>query len=100
MKKGVIQQILFNKQSNEARMFNREWNEFLVKEKGVNLRFVPHFGCQDSDGIYHSLYNLTLERFISSAKAGILSPDLDKLEEIKNLDTDANPIIFYYEFKD
>ena len=92
--------VLFNKQSNVASITSRSWDDFLVKEKDVRLGFIPKIGCYDSHGVYCYIFDIHIERCISSAKAGILSPDLDKLEEIKNLDEYANPILFYYEFKD
>jgi len=33
------------------------------------------------------------------AQDNALSPNLDKLENLKKLDNDSNPIIFYHEFK-
>jgi hypothetical protein len=57
------------------------------------------FTCSDSNGVYEVLNIDMLDRFIERTKEeGFLNSDLDKIEQLKNLSEDSNPVIFCYEF--
>jgi hypothetical protein len=54
------------------------------------------------DGIYEWLDTQTVHEnfvnFFENIKNGDLSPNLDKLDELKKLPEDSNPVIFYYSY--
>jgi len=91
--------VLIDKRSKDVSIFATLWNDLLyIKKIPVDIQQV---GCYDADGVYFFIEQGTMPLLLKEAKAGgLLSPDLDKLEELKKLEEDANPVIFYYEFKD
>ena len=100
-KGSSIHRIFINKQSNEVGIFIKKWDDLLIREKGTSFGSMPKLGSFDAKGVYYYLTDsYVLNKLQEAAKAGTLSPNLDKLEEIKQLEEDANPILFYYEFKD
>ena len=98
--------ILFDKNTRETYIFNCCTNDLLIREKKDEYFRLPALtvGCRDTGGVYYLFsstpYSSMISEIIAAAKAGVFSPDLDKLEYLKNLETDANPVIFYHEFKD
>ncbi|MCC8174327.1 MAG: hypothetical protein LIO65_08180, partial [Odoribacter sp.] len=56
-------------------------------------------GCADNKGIYEVKDVGSLTSFIEVARKGYLNPELDKYDELLNLDVECNPVIFYYERK-
>jgi len=98
--KGGRSVYLFNKQTNESHIIRKKWEDLLFKENKRSPLFSFTFGCQDENGVYYTTSSDTMLLLIEAAKAGDLSPDLDSLEDLKNLEEDANPVLFYYEFKD
>jgi hypothetical protein len=58
-----------------------------------------YLACADSNGLYGIMKEGQLLHFIEHVKEeGFLSPDLDKINELKNIPEDSNPVIFFYEF--
>ena len=98
--KNGLRTFLFNKQTNELNIIRKRSESLLFKENKQNLLFSITFRCQDANGVYYSTSSDAMLLLIEAAKAGDLSPDLDSLEDLKNLEEDANPVLFYYEFKD
>lgn len=59
------------------------------------------FDFSTSEGVYEWLnVQIAIEKmnFFENIKNGDLSPNLDKLEELKKLPEDSNPVIFYYSY--
>ena len=94
--------ISLNKQTNEVKIMQRFLDDILYgdKERKPVDPVLLLLGCYDGNGVYYYTEQVRVPDFIALAKAGLLSPDLDKLEEIKKLEEDTNPILFYYEFKE
>ena len=98
--KGVmLQKIFVDKQTNDVSIFEKGMDDLLKKEKGDHS-VLTKVGCYDADGVYFYVTQNSMLQIQALAKAGVFSPDLDRLEDIKYLEEDANPILFYYEFKD
>ena len=95
-----LKMILYNKQSHEVRVIQKTWNDLFYINKVNDKAPMPKVGCYDAQGIYYFYNTNQVERLQQLAYNGALSPALDRLEELKNLEADANPVIFYYEFKD
>ena len=99
-KGNQLRTILFNKLTNEVRIIQKRWDDLFYVNKVNEMAPVPKIGCYDSKGVYYYYNTNQVDMLKQLAYNGALSPELDKLEELKNLDEDANPVIFYYEFKD
>ena len=95
-----LRMIIYKKQTDELRIIQKRWDDLLFTNKGTSGVPATKFGCSDPRGVYYYYDTNQVERLKLLASNGALSPELDKLEELKNLDEDANPVIFYYEFKD
>ena len=96
-KGGMPVRFRIDKQTNEVSLIMRFRDDLLTTEKYYGP--IPNLECYDSNGVYYYVPQHGMQLFIASAKEGGLQPNLDRLEEIKNLEEDANPVIFYYEFK-
>jgi hypothetical protein len=60
---------------------------------------VNNFGCADSKGIYEVLDTYSIMQFVErSQEDNFLNTHLDKIEELKRLPDDSNPVIFYYQY--
>ncbi|GAB6013260.1 6-bladed beta-propeller [Viscerimonas tarda] len=75
---------------------------FVIRDNLVYREFgpSPQFMCSDDKGIYSCIDESGLGRFGELAKTNGLIPDLDKLNELKQVTEDSNPVIFYYELRD
>jgi hypothetical protein len=61
---------------------------------------MPMFIAADKKGIYAYIHTMFINTFIETRDNGGLSLSMSNNPEIQQLDYDANPLIFYYEFKD
>ena len=98
-KGNTLMLILFDKQTNEVRIIKKRRDDLLYLDNVSGIP-APRFGCYDSHGVYYFYDTFQVEILKQLANDGVLSPKLDKLDDLKKLDDDANPVIFYYEFKD
>jgi hypothetical protein len=92
--------VLFDLQTQSAiktRLFN---DLVFIPNTNISLPSM-RYDFSTSDGVYEWLdIQFTNERmnFFENIKNGDLSPNLDKLEELKKLPEDSNPVIFYYSY--
>ena len=70
-------------------------NDLLFKEDGF---LTPDFS--DNKDVYKIIDTNDIEFYIQYAKEDKIVSTLDKLGDLKRLDEESNPIIFYYEYKD
>jgi len=91
--------ILLDKQTGKSKCYEGIWNDLLSNERGSRVPF-PALGCPDSNGVYCYITSDQIPRLKAKANDGALRPGLDRLEDLKNIAEDANPVIFYYEYKD
>ncbi len=54
----------------------------------------------DDEGLLYSVWSRDIDKLRTAAREGLLAENLDRLEEIKQLPDDANPVIFYMKFKE
>ena len=89
--------ILLDKQTNKSKCYGGIWDDLLSKSAPS-----PSFalGCSDSGGVYYYTPSSLTFQLKTAANNGALRPDLDRLDDLKNIAEDANPVIFYYEYKD
>ena len=101
MKGTAINNILYDKQTGETATIRGAVSGMLFKEQSRNDLFFLNLklGCYDANGAYYHVSSREISKIKGYARDNALISDLDKLEKIRTLDDDANPIIFYYEFK-
>ena len=91
--------VIFFKKTGDVKLTNFLINDMIFKndQRGQLGQFV----FSDSKGAYVIMDTQTniFNDFQSALNQNEIVPDLDKLEQLKGLDEDANPVIFYYEFK-
>jgi hypothetical protein len=96
MKQGDSYFVLYNKKTGKTRTA-----KYLNNDIGYNKSIlVNRFACSDKNGIYEIIGMYAIDMYLERIKEdGVLKPNLDKYEQLKNLPEDTNPVIFYYEFK-
>jgi hypothetical protein len=92
--------ISFDKITNLVRIYDRIWDDLLIREKDNNQIAFLKAGCYDTKGVYYPVSTRNLSQIKSAANENALSSNLDRIKDLKNMDDDANPVIFYYKFKD
>ncbi len=53
-----------------------------------------------AEGLFYNVPSQMIPRLRTAAQEGMLVDDLDRLEELKQLPDDSNPVIFYMKFKE
>ena len=94
--------VLFNKNTREVNLIGGgRWYDLLYREPITsNSHFINiRIGCFDKNGVYYYVSTEEISKIKVLAQSDVFVPDLDKLESLKKLDDDANPILFYHEFK-
>lgn len=92
-KKGIPTYVLYNKKTGETQCTNFLINDLLYS---INFR-LQNIGCSYENKIYGYVDNQQIPMFLDGIP--YLVPDLDKIDKIRTLTPDSNPIIFYYECK-
>jgi hypothetical protein len=89
--------VLHNVKTQTTRMTSILIDDLVYREPSLPSLFA----CTDSTGLYGIAVDGQLLRLIERVKEdGFLNPDLDKIDELKNIPEDSNPVIFFYKFKD
>jgi hypothetical protein len=96
--------IIFDIQNKSARKVSYLYNDLVCIFDENEKTDVPYMMnvFSTSDGVYQCLdiQSQTKDNTIFDAiEKNWLQPDLDKLEEIKALSEDSNPVIFYYSYE-
>ena len=96
---GSSLSVVLDKKTGEAKLFDYISNDLVYKQDGKGRLLMFRFS--DTKGAYVILetYNSMLVDFQNYIKNDEVVPDLDKLDQLKQLDTDSNPVIFFYEYK-
>ena len=92
--------VLFNKKTREVKLANHLINDLIFNQDQIG-KFVQ-FVFSNDKGAFVVLDTQMGEEFNNlqmSIKNNEVVPDLDKLDELMKLEEDANPVIFFYEFK-
>jgi len=96
---GAMFAVIFDKKTKEVKLANRLNNDLIFNKNPII--FIGQFTFSDSNGAYEIWDTQTsaLSGFQRSLNNNDVVPDLDKLDELMKLEEDANPVIFFYEFK-
>ena len=92
--------VVFHKKTTTVKIVNKLSNDLILRQVDNNKIVRPtQFKFSDMQGVYEIILPYRLERFQQSIKNNEIVPDLDKLDQLKKLDEESNPVIFFYEFK-
>ena len=93
--------VLLNKKTKEVKLSDNLNNDLIYRQyKGSSI---GRFMFSDTNGAYDLLDTQDgriLDEFQSAIKNNEIVPNLDKLDQLKKLNEDSNPVIFLYEFRD
>ena len=76
----------------------KKFSKDLIFKNSEN-RYFGGFVFSDTKGAYEFLNTMSIAGFQESIRNNEVVPELDKADELHQLEEDANPIIFYYEYK-
>ena len=88
---------IYHKKTGMVELANYLNNDLIYKQDKRGS--IGGFTFSDSEGSFEILLDNQIENLKASIRNNETAPDLDKADEILKLDEDANPIIFFYEFK-
>jgi hypothetical protein len=98
----TLQRFLINKNTKEVFNFMGNIVDDLLSAKR-EATFISTNRGHDENGVYfyHDTFfsSSSLQRIITYAKQGDLSPNIIGLEKLLKFDKEDNPILFFYEFK-
>lgn len=89
--------VVYHVKTKETKLVGGIKDDLLFK-KDVSMTLYTVLGCATDKGVYFYDNNPS-GNLKSCAVDGVLSPELDNLDELKKLDENSNPVIFYYEYK-
>jgi len=89
--------VICDKMTGSVKLVNKLSNDLIFNndQSGMYGRFI----FADKKGAYDILHSVSIESFKESIRNKETVPDLDKADQLLKLEDDANPVIFYYEFK-
>lgn len=96
-KGGDYLSVLYDIKTDKTKYVYLKDDLLFAPEKAVGL--LPSFGCANSEGRFYFTGPNALADLRASADNGRLSPDLDKIDRLKTLNDNANPVIFFYKYK-
>ena len=94
--------VIYNKKTGTVKLVDYLNNDMIYKnndKEGINHFFL----FSDSKGAYEVMFGSMIGKqvidFQKSIKNNEINTELDKLDQLSILESDSNPVIFYYEFK-
>lgn len=95
-KSGEKYHLFYNKETKISELTDNLTNDYFAKDFNMNQTFCYY----DRNGAY-GIVSTELLPLIKShiINTGILNPQIDKYDRIKNIEEESNPIIFFYPFK-
>ena len=92
--------VVFHKDTETVQIAKNLSNDLVLKQTDDPKSGIPDkFSFSDAHGAYAIVLPFVMNHFLESVRNNQLLPDLDKLDQLKKLDEDSNPVIFFYEYK-
>ena len=91
--------VAFNKKTGALELADDYINDLIYNHN--KQTWLGPFSFSDSSGVYEILNTQInfFNDFKNSIENNEIVPDLDKIDQLKKLGPESNPVIFYYEFK-
>lgn len=97
-KKGTtMTNVVYNKKQHSTKLVKSFRNNLLFSDKITNT-WLPSFGCSTDNGIFYYVNTHKILDLRQYAEDEVLATGIDKLEELKQLTSDSNPVIFYCKY--
>jgi hypothetical protein len=101
-REGFLYQFIYDKVDEKVKRQNLDIDP-IVKIQDGNAHFpvlsLFQFVQADANGIFYVVYSQNIDKLRTAAREGMLVENLDRLDELKQLSDDSNPVIFYVKFK-
>ncbi|MDR1156507.1 MAG: hypothetical protein LBL04_17525 [Bacteroidales bacterium] len=88
---------VYHKATGKARLVDYLSNDLIFKHDKDGM--YGRFRFSDTKGAYEILHTSMISDFQESVRNHEVLPNLDKADQLMQLNEDSNPVIFYYEFK-
>jgi len=88
---------LYNKKTKETQIINGLFDDLIYKVNDQGNDLIPTFLTSNEDGMYACVQPFQMNRFLGYIKINSVRSDLDKLDKLKQLTPESNPVIFVYE---
>ena len=95
-----LRMFLYDKRNGATQTTNSFYNDLIVKKENPEARGVAMPFYADREGVFYYTRTQMIPRLRTAAQEGMLVEGLDRLEELKQLPDDSNPVIFYMKFKE
>jgi hypothetical protein len=98
---GADYSVIFDLQTKSVKIAHI-FNDLVYDRKGKTITVAsPNYVFSTSEGVYDciDINNQFQTDFIESAKNGNVSSNLDKIDELRKLPEDSNPVLFYYSYE-
>jgi len=91
---------VYDKDTRETEVYRLLLDDLVFEIDMENQLFGLHsnFMFSDEKGVYSVISGLYLEKFLNIIKENKLSLDEEQIEQLKTLNEDSNPVLFYYEY--
>lgn len=97
---GSLLKVRHHLKSGQTSIFREQKDDVFFSENEQNGITLPGYLCADAEGVFYCYNTEQLEELKSLFNSGQLSDKVVNKELIKSLDSDSNPVLLYYEFKD
>lgn len=104
MQSGVFRNFVYDKNNGEVKWWGASEHDLIITVKSdrshrpIESLLKPM--QSDTKGLLYSVWTSDIDKLRTAACEGMLVENLDRLEEIKQLTEDSNPVIFYMKFKE
>ena len=88
---------LYNKKTEETQIINSISDDLIYKVNEGGSYLIPEFCTSNEAGMYAYINPLEMNMFLELIKNNSVRSDLDKLDKLKQLTPESNPVIFVYE---
>ena len=90
--------VIYNKETKNVKIIDYLNNDLIFKNNDI-IESYRNFAFSDSKGAYEILSEKQLTDIQEAIRNNEIITELDQLDQLSELDNDANPVIFYYEYK-
>ena len=97
-RRNSLPKFIYDKRKKTTQTTKSFYPDLILKKEHPEGQGVAMPLYADHKGIFY--YTRSIPRLRTAAQEGMLVDDLDRLEELKQLPDDSNPVIFYMKFKE